>query len=184
MLHPCTLRPTATHLRKFTKNETRKAYNLIIGPPLFVDQSHWVLTAAVPFSSFTTGNSCNVCHMCGRHQQSRKLLRKVPRLPQDDVYSWWKRGKRSGHFSALRPRIKGKKSRDGTVPASVVLEEHAGLWATPCFKQPKIWSPVKPHPACLRWTGLEQEGLPSVIHSSVTDGSEGAAGAGQMSKVC
>lgn len=118
-----TLRPTATRFRKFTKNETRKAYNLIIGPPLFVDQSHRVLTAAVPFSSFTTGNSCNVCHMCGRHQQSRKLLRKVPHLPQDNVYSLRKRGKRSGHFSALRPQIKGKKQR----------------WDDSLSRPPRVW---------------------------------------------
>lgn len=111
MLHLCTFRPTATHFRKFTKNETRKAFNLIIRPPLFAHQSHRVLTAAVPFSSFTTGNSCNVCHMCSRHQQSRKLLRKVRLLPQDNVCSLWERGRRSGHFSALRTQIKGSEKQ-------------------------------------------------------------------------
>jgi len=69
------------HLQKPATTGTRKA--LIISPPLFVYQVDWVPTAAGSSRRFTTGNSCNVCHMCSHHRQSRKRRRSDLHLPQD-----------------------------------------------------------------------------------------------------
>lgn len=54
--------------------------------------------------------------MCSHHQQSRKLLRSDPHLPQDRVSFLCKRAERCRHsfsFSALRLEIKASGSRDG-----------------------------------------------------------------------
>lgn len=70
---------------------------------LSVYQIHWLLTAAGSSHCFTTGNSCSVCHMCSRHQQSRKLLGSDPYLPHYRVYFLSKRAERCGYCPALKP---------------------------------------------------------------------------------
>lgn len=159
---PLETKPTATHFKTFTKtskNWNKETFdNLIIRPPLFVYQVHWVLTAAGSSRRFTTGNSCNVCHMCSHHQQSRKLLRSDLHLPQDSVYLLCERAQTSGHYYALRPQIKGSGVQRSAVRAMVGLEEHAEF-CSHSLSQPlgmqRIFSPVKFHPACLSWTGLK-----------------------------
>lgn len=94
------------------KTKTRNVFdNLIIRPPLFMSirsTERW--QQLVPLARFTTGNSCNVCHMCSHHQQSRELQRSDLHLPQDRVYFLCKRAERSGHYSAPQTSDKRKLS--------------------------------------------------------------------------
>lgn len=174
------MQPTATQLQKKSKTETRKAFdNLIIR--LFVYRVHGALTAAGSSRHFTTGNSCNVCHMCRRHQQSRKLLRSDLHLPQDRVYFLCKTAERSGHYPALRTSDKRTwivEMGPLAVQAIVGLGEHAEYCSHSLSQQPgmqRLFSPVKPHLVCLSWTGLTgllQKGPPSAIHRNMPDGPE------------
>lgn len=90
---------TLRHSRKQVKRETSKA--LIISPPLFVRRVDRVPTAAGSSRRFTTGNSCNFCHMCSHHQQSRKLWRGDLHLPRNSPFSY-ARERRSRHQSDHR----------------------------------------------------------------------------------
>lgn len=135
-----------------------------------------MLTAAGSSPRFTTGNSCNVCHMCSHHQQGRKLLRGDLHLPQDSLFLMQER---RDEWARLCPQTSDKRmwsEETGrlAVRAAAGLQDHAGL-SSHSLPQPlgmlRILSPVKPHPACLS-RGLLQEGPPSAIHRSMTDGPE------------
>ncbi len=178
---PLEVKPMATRLQKRAISKTRRAFdNLIIRPRLYVCRVHWVLTAAGSSRRFTTGNSCNVCHMCSHHQQSRKLLRSDLHLPQDRVYFLCGSAEGSGHRSALRPQIKG-----GGVPRwDDLLSGPGEVWtsvlssaATPC---PNHW---ECRGSEVRWNLIRRISAewayravtgrpPSAIHSSMTDGLE------------
>lgn len=119
-----------------------------------------MLTAAGSSRRFTTGNSCNICHMCSHHQQSRKLLGMAYIWPAIASVAYAKRSESSGHSAALRPQIKasGAPRWDDCCLCSEALVKHAELCSHSLFPplgMRRILSPVKHHPACLSRTGLQ-----------------------------